>query len=248
MGHFYDHEDGGPLRLKLLSIDGRDFHLVRRLGYRSPDHAEPFVVPRDPETFTTDLASVPGAFTWLVPRSGEFLPAAVLHDALVHPGDYDGPAVDRFEADRIFRTAAIELGTGRVRAWLMWAAVTLGTMWHERMRLRLVALLGAVAVLGVLATLDFLDVWNVLPWMGDRPWPLELLGGALGAIAIPAVLSLSWGRLAPAGMIAAIALAFLLHVTAAIAAIYAGYRVVERWVSGPADQRGVRIQDRRQGA
>src|SRR5690606_389639 len=91
VGHFFDWQDGGPLRLELRSIDGRDFTLLRRIGYRSRRYDEPFGVPADPEHFTTDLASVPWMFGWLVPRSGEFTPAAVLHDGLVLPGGYLGP-------------------------------------------------------------------------------------------------------------------------------------------------------------
>lgn len=250
MGHFYDHAEGGPLRLELRSIDGRDFAMLRRLAYQSPDYDEPFVVPADLEEFRTDLASVPGVFTWLVPRSGDFTPAAVLHDAIIYPGQYRGPAVDRHEADRIFREAMIGLGTGRVRAWLMWAAVAIGTLWNSglRGRVQVVGLLGVVAVIGVLATLDLFDIWNTLPWMGDRPWWGELIGGALGALVIPSVLALTWGRLAGAGVIAAVALAFLLHVTVAVLGIYLLYRAVERVVSGPADARGVRAQDRDEGA
>lgn len=251
MGYFFDWEDGGPLRLELRSVDGRDFTLLRRIGYRSTRHPEPFGVPADPERFTTDLASVPWMFGWLVPRSGDFLPAAVLHDGLVVPGAHLGPVVDRTEADRVFRTAMIALGTGRVRAWLMWSAATLGTMWQSRSVLRralLVGLLGTVAVLGVVATLDLVDVWDVLPWMGDRPLRAELVGGALGALVIPSVLALSWGREAPAGVIASVALAFLLHVTAVIVLLYAGYRVLERLVSGPAGPAGVRVRDRVTGA
>jgi hypothetical protein len=253
MGYFYDAEDGGPLRLELRSVDGRDFTLLRRIAYQGEGWAAPFIVPADLDTFTTDLASVPWAFGWLVPRSGDFLPAAVLHDALVRPGAFRGPDLDRLEADRVFRTAMIELGTGRVRAWLMWAAVTLGTMWHSRslaQRALLVGLLGVVTVLGLVATLDLLDVWDVLPWMGERSLGAELVGGALAALVIPAVLvlALSWGRLAPAGVIAAVALAFLLHVTLVIVLLYAAYRGLERVVSGPATPDGVHLRDRVRGA
>jgi hypothetical protein len=243
---FYDVATGGVLRLELRSVDGRDFSLLRRFGYRSPDHPAPFVVPADLDTFTTDLASVPHLFTWLVPVSGEFLPAAVLHDALVRAGAHEGPAVDRHEADRIFRTAMIGLGTGRVRAWLMWAAATLGTLWVGRdpwHRTRLVTVLGLVVVMGVLATFDFFDVLDVLPWMGKRPWPQELALGALFAVVVPTVLALSWGRYWQAGVIAGVALALLLHVTAVLLLLYGGYQLLERAVSGPADRRGVRTRD-----
>lgn len=256
MGEFFDAEQGGPLRLELRSVDGRDFTLLRQIGYRSDHYEECFVVPADLRRFTTDLASVPALFTWLVPKSGDFLPAAVLHDALVRPGAFIGPDLDRHgepfarpEADHIFREAMIGLGTGRVRAWLMWSAVTLSTMWHSGRTLTravLVGLLGTVAVLGVLATLDFFDVIDLVPWMGgpSTPWALKLLTGALGALLIPAVLSLSWGRFWRAGAITGVALAFLLHVTVALALLVLLYRVVERLVSGPADREGIRTRDR----
>lgn len=245
MGEFFDVESGGPLRLEVRSVDGRDFVLLRPVGYAAEGYAEPFVVPTG---FVTDFASVPHLFTWLVPKSGDFLPAAVLHDALVAPGSFTGPDIDRHEADRVFRTAMIGLGTGRVRAWLMWAAVTIGTFWASRRlgaRARLVGLLGLVAVLGTVATLDFFDVVSALPWMGDRPWPTELALGALFAVVVPSLLALTWGRYWLAGVVVGVALALLLHVTAALLLIYALYLALERVVSGPADDDGVRVRDRR---
>ncbi|MFC7403666.1 DUF1353 domain-containing protein [Georgenia alba] len=245
-GRFFDLDDGGPLRLELRSIDGHDFTLLRQFGYRTRGYDEPFVVPADLAGFATDLASVPGVFTWLVPRSGDFLPAAILHDALVD-GAHRGPRVDRVEADRLFRTAMAGLGTGRVRAWLMWAAVSTATMWHTgrlAVRVALVGLVGVVVAIGALATLDLLDVWNHLPWMGRRSLPAELLGGAAAAVAIPTVLSFSWGRLWRAGAIVGVALALLLHVTVAVALLFGVYRLLERLVSGPADRSGRRVRDR----
>ncbi|MDO5741302.1 MAG: DUF1353 domain-containing protein [Ornithinimicrobium sp.] len=246
MEEFYDVETGGVLRLELRSVDGRDFTLLRQFGYRSDDYHEPFIVPADLATFDTDFASVPDLFTWLVPRSGDFLPAAVLHDALISSHGYLGPRVDRHEADRIFRIAMIGLGTGRVRAWLMFAAVTMRTMWvSDRLlkRAQLVALLGTVAVIGTLATLDFFDLIAVVPWMGDRRWWVELLHGALFAVLIPSAVALSWGRCWRAGVVVGVTLALLLHVTAALLVLYAVYLGVERLVSGPADARGVRVRD-----
>lgn len=247
MARFFDVETGGVLRLELRSVDGRAFTLLRPFGYRDDAYEEPFVVPAHLETFETDFASVPELFTWLVPRSGDFLPAAVLHDALVSPDRYLGPQVPRHEADRIFRTAMICLGTGRVRAWLMWAAATLGTLWWSRSpvwRTALVGLLAAVSLIGAVATLDLVDVVDVLPWMGERPWPAELALGALFAVVVPPVLALTWGRYWQAGAIVGVALALLLHVTTVLLVLYAAYLAAERLVSGPADHRGVRVRDR----
>jgi Protein of unknown function (DUF1353) len=234
---FYDVQTGGPLRLELLSHDGSRFRVLRQFGYRDPRHAEPFVVPASTATFLTDLTSVPWFFLWLVPRIGPHLPAAVLHDALVSddPSEvsYIGPAVPRVEADRIFRGAMLDAGAGQVRAWLVWTAVTLATAWQTLSpawlwRARVAGLFGTVVVLGTLATADLLDVANVLPWMGMRPWWAELWLGAAAAVAIPAVLALAWGRLWAAAAIAGVALALLLHVTLAVVAVYGVYALVER--------------------
>lgn len=244
MGTFFDVEGGGPLRLELRSIDGRDFTLLRQIGYDSDQHDESFTVPADLRAFQTDFASVPEIVTWLVPRSGLFLPAAVLHDALIDPEQYIGPQISRMEADRIFRSATIDLGTGKVRAWLMWSAVTVSTMWEApqvRKKVALIATIGIVVALGIVATLDLFDVWNVLPWMGDRSTAAELSWGAAFAVIVPTVLAASWGRVWPAGVIIGVSLALLLHVTAVLAVLYAAYLAVERIVSGPvASRRGQR--------
>lgn len=240
MGRFFDVEDGGPLRLELRSVDGRDFTLLRPIGYDADGYNESFTVPADLRTFETDLASVPPVFAWLVPRSGLFLPAAVLHDALVDPPQYIGPDVSRMEADRIFRSAMIGLGTGKVRAYLMWSAVTVTTMWvgpSIRQRIALIATIGIVTVLGILATLDLFDIWNVLPWMGEQSTLAELGWGALFAVIVPSALSLGWGRAWQAGLIIGVTLALLLHVTLLQGLLYVAYLGVERVVSGPAASR-----------
>lgn len=261
MGYFFDAETGGPVRLELRSIDGHDFQVLRRIGYHCDESDRTFEAPADLVQFRTDMASVPSVFTWLVPRSGNFLPAAVLHDALT--GDpttapdgatippYLGPTVDRVEADRIFRVAMGELGTGHVRKWLMWAAVTLPTLWVQPTRrwwhrTTVAATIGITCVLGILSTLNLVGVIDVVPWMGDRPLWQQFVGGAIFAFLIPGALALTWGRLRLAGMIVGWALAFLLHVTIGIALVYGLYLLVERIVSGPADKHGVRgrLRDR----
>ena len=88
--------------------------------------------------------------------------------------------------------------------------------------------------LGWSATADLFDRdwWLAaeLPWMGERGWWAELAGGLSGAIVIPLVLSLLWGRLRVAGAIAGVMLAVLLHVTVAIAVIGTAYLAAE-WVA-----------------
>ncbi|MDQ3739198.1 MAG: DUF1353 domain-containing protein [Actinomycetota bacterium] len=239
---FFDAESPGmaaPARILLErhEVDGIEtFQIVRRFGFHDPGFEQPFIVPADIETFRSDLTSVPVLFTWLVPRTGNHLPAALLHDGLVYtpdePASYIGPAVTREQADGIFRNAMADLGTGWVRRWLVWTAVILATALTElRPRWRwvpvIVGTLVAVSILGVLATIDLLDVCTVLPWMGERGFWREVAGGTVSALAIPLVLSLLWGRLFKAGIIACVALAFLLHVTVVLALLSGVYQFVE---------------------
>ena len=228
-----------------------EFALERRIAY-DDRHLGELLVPADPATFRTDLTSVPALFTWLVPKTGAHLPAALLHDGLVFPPGTPptyvstaGHDVDRAEADRVFRDAMADTGTGPVRRWLVWAAVTSATMlsgstrWSRallwRYRLAGVLTVAAIAYLGACATADLFDKGAPglveLPWMGDRAWPLELAGGLTGAVVVPFVLGLTWGRFRAAGVIVGIGLAVLLHVTVALAVLTGLYQLVERAVA-----------------
>lgn len=229
----------------------QEFRLTRRIAYRDRRLGE-LLVPADPTTFVTDLTSVPSVFAWLVPRTGEHLPAALLHDGLIgstpeHPTylSAEGHVVDAEAANRVFRDAMADTGTALLRRWLMWTAVTLATMitgagtsWStvERWRWRLTAVgtLLVVTVLGLLATADLVDAdlpfVGGVPWMGEGAWWARLLSGAAGAVVIPLVLGLAWGRFRTAGIITGIGLALLLHVTAALALLTGLYHLIE-WLS-----------------
>jgi hypothetical protein len=236
---FFDPDTGDKMVLQ-LEPDGARFRILRPFAYQDPAYAEPFIVPADVATFRTDLASIPWFFAWLVPGLGTHLPAVLLHDGLVvgpkEGKTHIGPDVDREEADRILRDAMASLGTPVVRRWLMWTAVILATAFSTlRPRWRwaplVVATLLLVAGLGVVATLDLIDVADVLPWMGDRPWEVELLLGGALALVVPLVVSVLWGRLWRAAAIAGVALALLLHVTVVVAVVYGVYWLLERLVS-----------------
>ena len=196
-GRFFDGGEAGeppdrdgPLRIVLerhLDRGVESFSLGRAVGYDDRRLGR-LLVPADTR-FRTDLTSVPWLFTWLVPRTGRHLPAALLHDGLVggadDPPSYvseEGHVVARDEADRVFRDAMGDLGTGPVRRWLVWAAVTVATIAvgsHGVVAAPAVALpdrrrrhaRDRGLVLGTLATLDLVDAGVRLPWMGDRPWP-----------------------------------------------------------------------------
>ena len=261
---FYDGgilpSDGVPGRAPDPGVDPRivlerhaeegveTFSLERRLAYLDR-HLGELLVPADPD-FRTDLTSVPALFTWLVPKTGAHLPAALLHDALVagraDPTSYvstDGHDVDRVAADRIFRDAMADTGTGVIRRWIVWTAVTVATIFvgrevpwtrarHWFYRVAAAVTIATILYLGYSSTSDLVDQsWPGavdVPWMGERPWWAEVAGGLSGAIVLPLALSLLWGRLRMAGAIAGVMLAVLLHVTAGLAAIAATYVVLER--------------------
>jgi hypothetical protein len=237
--------------LARIAEDGHEqFAMQRRIGYRDR-HLGELLVPRVTGTFRSDLTSVPALFTWLVPKTGLHLPATLLHDGLIHPpGDptyvsTDGHVVLRPEADRVLRDAMADAGTALVRRWLVWSAVATATMlsgdgtgWSKGLarRYRATAALSllVIAVLGACATLDLLDVHvtgvPALPWMGDRGWFVELVGGLSGAVVVPLALSLLWGPFRIAGAVVGVTLAVLLHVTVALVALTGLYRLLE-WLA-----------------
>ena len=250
---FHDEGSAAAPRVVLERVESGDVHrrtesfrMLRRIAYRDREYGD-LLVPADPGSFETDLTSVPAVFTWLVPKTGRHLPPALLHDGLVHGRDepptyvsVEGHVLDRVAADRVFRAAMRDVDTGPVRSWLIWSAVTLGTIWsgstawtplrHLRYRASAVASLLAIAFLGVLATLDLFDVVDALPWMGERSFAAELVGGLAGAVVVPLLLGLTWGRFAIAGVVSGIALAVLLHVTVALALLTLAYQAAE-WVA-----------------
>ncbi|HVL90877.1 MAG TPA: DUF1353 domain-containing protein, partial [Actinomycetota bacterium] len=65
----------------------------------------------------------------MLPRSGRYTKAAVLHDHLWRT-PIDG--VSFGDADGIFRRCMRELGVPFLRRWLMWAAVRLNSLWKSR--------------------------------------------------------------------------------------------------------------------
>ncbi len=224
------------------------FRMGRRIGYRDRELGD-ILVPADLATFGTDLTSVPSLFTWLVPKDGAHLPAALLHDGLTYSPDeepsyisLEGHDIDAVAADRVFRDAMADTGTGLVRRWLMWAAVTTATLFNGRgvalsgaalwrYRIAAGASILVVVLLGLAATIDLFDVdsWvPQVPWMREGGFVAELAQGLSGALVIPFLLAVAWGRFWKAGVIVGIGLAVLLHVTIALLAITVAYRLIER--------------------
>lgn len=242
LDRFYDPDVGPGSGLHIVLRHSEDeaveaWFMERRIAYCSREFDTPIEVPRDRATFETDLTSVPAVFSWLVPRTGSHLAAALVHDALTPPfsvpdvPDWVGPQpVTQMQADRVLRHAMGDLGTPPIRRWLVWSAVSVPTAWKVSRLRGLLAYLSifAIVVLGWFATLDLFDQGKWLPWMGDQPWNRELIFGGIAALVIPLVLSLLWPKgLRPAGIIVGVSVAALLHLTAAIAGVTFGYQVLE---------------------
>lgn len=239
-GFFNPHNPGQPARIVLeRTFESRRevFRLTKPIGYWDAEVGA-VIVPDNLGRFDTDLTSVMRFFTWLVTTTGVHLPAALVHDGLI-PGRSAGSSyvasqeIDRVTADRIFRSAMRDLGTTRLQRWLIWAAVATATMVSEPLRrswrawLAVALTVGVVLVGGTLATIDLVDCREVVPWMADRPAWLEVLTGAVGAVVIPLVLSALWGRQWRAGVIIGVALALMLHVTLALAIVYAVFATLD---------------------
>lgn len=245
-----DPDSDARIELKRVIEGSREYFMMqRRIAYRDR-HLGELLVPRETGTFKTDLTSVPTFLTWLVPKTGEHLPATLLHDGLSHPEgapEYtstDGVVVWRAEADRVLRDALADAGTALIRRWLIWSAVAMATMWQGKgtnwptwleWRYRLIVGMTGVGilVLGIWATIDLFDgeiSWlGNLWWMGHRPFWVELVGGLTAAIVLSVGWSVTWGRFWKAGAIIGVSLAVLLHVTVAVLVITAVYQVMERF-------------------
>lgn len=113
-----------PLRIE--KVGPQRWRLIDRLLYRSVKYAGVFVVPAG---FETDLTSVPTVVQSLLPKVGDYDAAAVLHDAAyAHRLETaDGQRIYTVKpvADALYHEAVRACGTGRTRAALMYAAVTL---------------------------------------------------------------------------------------------------------------------------
>jgi hypothetical protein len=102
-----------------------EWRVVKPLSYEG--HTDTFTVTSGS---TTDFASVPGIFQWLIPREGRYTKPAVLHDFLCRNGEKIGcPIAD---ADGVFRRAMAELNVPFLRRWVMWAAVRCRSLWNSR--------------------------------------------------------------------------------------------------------------------
>lgn len=80
-----------------------------------------------PAGSSTDFASIPRVFAWLIPRAGDSVTAAILHD---HLWRVEAPAgkIPYRDADGLLRQALRVCGVPFVLRWLCWTAVRWGAL------------------------------------------------------------------------------------------------------------------------
>ena len=103
-----------PLIVEPLE-DGRHWKLVEKFEFNNKKYTISV-----PAGFITDFASVPRIFWWLIPPTGRYGKAAVVHDFC-----YRKACFSRKECDWIFLEGMRALGVPKWKRLIMWAAVRL---------------------------------------------------------------------------------------------------------------------------
>jgi len=121
---WYPLDENRP-EVLLRGVGPMTFELVQRFFYRRPHQSLRYEIhahdPTRPPTpgNTTDLASVPTLFWWLIASYGHQTRAALIHDQL-----YNRPSFEEvMEANLVFRDALAESDVSLLRRWIMWAGV-----------------------------------------------------------------------------------------------------------------------------
>lgn len=154
--------------LIVARVDATHWVLVEDLNYegaRTTIHV--------PKGVLTDFASVPQFLQWLVPSTGTYTLAAVLHDYLCDSLNEHGYACvgDKFklvssnDVDGIFRRVMREYGVPPLRSWMMWTGVRWGALFNRRRRPGILSDLPAMILISVLA-LPIIMVPTVAVWVG----------------------------------------------------------------------------------
>lgn len=112
--------------LRVEYIDGHKWLLLEDFAYFDADFPPNGAFIEMPKGFITDFASVPRILWNLLPPTGKYGKAAVVHDFLYVTGRVGEIRVTRSYADGVFRDAMEDLGVGKVRRTLMWLAVRVG--------------------------------------------------------------------------------------------------------------------------
>lgn len=118
--------------LELEYVDGHVWKVTREFDYYLAGNPE-FMVSaelafaeliRVPAGFLTDFASVPKIFWNILPPTGTYGKAAVVHDYLYQTGGLHGKYT-KADCDSIFDDAMKVLGVPNWKRWIMYSAVSL---------------------------------------------------------------------------------------------------------------------------
>lgn len=116
----------GTLSVKQSDIFSNFWTLTEDLVYQGRD--ETFTIEKH---FPTDFASVPQIMQWLVPRTGKYSRAVVVHDFLCDSLFSGNSPVSARDADGIFRRILREERVPFVKRWLMWTGVRWGALFNR---------------------------------------------------------------------------------------------------------------------
>jgi uncharacterized protein DUF1353 len=105
------------------------YRLLKEVIYKDGDTEY-----RVPENYVTDFASVPRCISWFAPNSGQYNPAAIIHDYLITDVLEKEHAIESNHVDEIFRLAMQELRVPWYRRWVMWTGVRWGALFNGRRR------------------------------------------------------------------------------------------------------------------
>lgn len=108
-----------PMPLDLEYLNGRTWRLLTPFTFATTHHRHAKTVTV-PAGFLTDFASVPRFFWRVLPPTGPYGKATVIHDYL-----YSLKPTDRLAVDQIFLDAMRALRVPPLTRWTMYAAVRL---------------------------------------------------------------------------------------------------------------------------
>ena len=100
--------------------DGHRWIVRAPIDWDDPDHNWTVTVPAG---FVTDLASVPRGLWPLMPPSGRYAPAAIVHDYLYQHQRVGDVVISRGYADSVLRRASGDLGVPWRIRWPMYLGV-----------------------------------------------------------------------------------------------------------------------------
>jgi hypothetical protein len=114
-----------PQRPKLALLKNRKWQLLESFVFKTSDGD----IVGAPRGFVSDLASVPRLLWFLFPPSGNYAPAAIIHDWL-----YAAQTVSRARADWIFLDAMRAEGVNWFARWALYFGVRAGGWfpWYKK--------------------------------------------------------------------------------------------------------------------